>query len=120
MPSPQRPFRESNLDGSPIRDLKLAIADTRLAPVIDEFRAELRARGLTKITPTVYLSTEWGVSFGTVAVGIPFYMARPELTELHDEEVGHIEGFNQADIPRYLRHGIGHVLHYHDTLYTYA
>jgi putative zinc-binding metallo-peptidase len=117
MPSPQRPFRESNLYGSPIRDLKLAIADTRLAPVIDEFRAELRARGLTKITPTFYLSTEWGVSFGTVAVGIPFYLARPELTELHDEEVGHIEGFNHADILRYLRHEMGHVLNYAYKLY---
>ena len=117
MASPQRPFRESNLYGSPIRDLKLAISDTRLAPVIDEFRAELNARGLTKITPTFYLSTEWGVAFGTVAIGIPFYLARPELTELHDEEVGHIEGFNHADILRYLRHEMGHVLNYAYKLY---
>jgi hypothetical protein len=117
MASPQRPFRESNLYGSPIRDLKLAISDTRLAPVIDEFRAELNARGLTKITPTFYLSTEWGVAFGTVAIGIPFYLARPELTELHDEEVGHIEGFNHADILRYLRHEMGHALNYAYKLY---
>jgi Putative zinc-binding metallo-peptidase len=117
MASPQRPFRESNLYGSPIRDLKLSISDTRLAPVIDEFRAELNARGLTKITPTFYLSTEWGVAFGTVAIGIPFYLARPELTELHDEEVGHIEGFNHADILRYLRHEMGHVLNYAYKLY---
>jgi hypothetical protein len=117
MASPQRPFRESNLYGSPIRDLQLAITDTRLAPVIDEFRAELNARGVTKITPTFYLSTEWGVAFGTVAVGIPFYLARPELTELHGEEVGHIEGFNHADILRYLRHEMGHVLNYAYKLY---
>jgi hypothetical protein len=117
MASPQRPFRESNLYGAPIRDLRLSIADTRLAPVIDEFRGELNARGLTKITPTFYLSTEWGVSFGTVAVGIPFYLARPELTELHGEEVGHIEGFNGADILRYLRHEMGHVLNYAYKLY---
>ena len=74
-------------------------------------------RGLTKITPTFYLSTEWGVAFGTVAIGIPFYLARPELTELHDEEVGHIEGFNHADILRYLRHEMGHVLNYAYKLY---
>jgi hypothetical protein len=117
MASPQRPFRESNLYGSPIRDLQLAITDTRLAPVIDEFRAELNARGLTKITPTFYLSTEWGVAFGTVAIGIPFYLARPELTDLHGEEVGHIEGFNHADILRYLRHEMGHVLNYAYKLY---
>jgi hypothetical protein len=117
MASPQPPFRESNLYGAPIRDLQLSIADTRLAPVIDEFRSELNSRGLTKIAPTFYLSTEWGVSFGTVAIGIPFYLARPELTELHGEEVGHIEGFNRADILRYLRHEMGHVLNYAYKLY---
>jgi hypothetical protein len=112
-----RPFRESNLFGAPIRDLELAIDDTRLAPVIAEFRAELAAAGITKVSPRFYLSTEWGVPFGTVAIGIPFYLARPELTELHGEEVGHIEGFNGADILRYLRHEMGHVINYAYRLY---
>jgi len=118
MPAPERPFRESNLYGSPIRDLELSIAETRLAPVVDEFRRELESRGLTKVTPAFYLSTEWGVAFGTVAIGIPFYLARPELTELHGEEVGHIEGFNHADILRYLRHEMGHVVNYAYKLYN--
>src|SRR5688572_1535358 len=112
-----RSFRESNLYGSPIRDLQLAIEDTRLAPVIDEFRAELARLGIAKVTPTFYLSTEWGVSFGTVAIAIPFYLARPELTELHGERVGHIEGFNGPDILRYLRHEMGHVINYAYRLY---
>ena len=110
-------FRESNLFGSPIRDLGLAIEDTRLAPVIEKFRAELASLGIAKVTPSFYLSTEWGVPFGTVAVAIPFYLARPELTELHGEEVGHIEGFNEADILRYLRHEMGHVVNYAYKLY---
>lgn len=110
-------FRESNLFGAPIRDLELAIEDTRLAPVVEEFRAELAALGITKVAPRFYLSTEWGVVFGTVAVGIPFYLARPELTELHGEEVGHIEGFNRTDILRYLRHEMGHVINYAYRLY---
>jgi hypothetical protein len=112
-----RSFRESNLFGSPIKDLALAIENTRLAPVVDEFRAELAQMGLTKITPGFYLSTEWGVPFGTVAIAIPFYLARPELTELHGEEVGHIEGFDRADILRYLRHEMGHVVNYAYKLY---
>ena len=37
--------------------------------------------------------------FGTVVIGIPFYLARPELTDLHGEEVGHIEGFNEQRHP---------------------
>jgi hypothetical protein len=113
----ERSFRESNLYSAPIRDLSLAIADTRLAPVVDEFRAELAKLGIAKVTPSFYLSTEWGVAFGTVAIGIPFYLARPELTELHGEEVGHIEGFDGADILRYLRHEMGHVVNYAYKLY---
>ena len=116
MSSSQR-FRESNLYGAPIKDLGLTIDGTRLAPVIDEFRAELAACGITKVVPRFHLSTEWGVPFGTVVIGIPFYLARPELTDLHGEEVGHIEGFNHADILRYLRHEMGHVMNYAYKLY---
>jgi hypothetical protein len=117
MSSSQR-FRESNLYAAPIKDLGLKIDGTRLAPVIDEFRAELAARGIVKVVPRFHLSTEWGVPFGTVVIGIPFYLARPELTELHGEEVGHIEGFNHADILRYLRHEMGHVVNYAYKLYN--
>lgn len=116
MSSSQR-FRESNLYGAPIKDLGLTIDGTRLTPVIDEFRAELAARGITRVVPRFHLSAEWGVPFGTVVIGIPFYLARPELTTLHGEEVGHIEGFNHADILRYLRHEMGHVINYAYKLY---
>lgn len=118
MAETSRPFRESNLYGAPIRDLQLAIDDTRLAPVIERFRRELELAGVTKVAPAFYLSTEWGVPFGTVAIGVPFYLARPELTELHGEEVGHIEGFNETDILRYLRHEMGHVVNYAYKLYA--
>ena len=111
------PFRESNLFRVPIRDLALAIEGTRLAPLIDQFRKELADLGITAVTPRFHLSTEWGVPFGTVVIGIPFYLARPELLELHREEVGHIEGFNEADILRYLRHEMGHVVNYAYQLY---
>lgn len=109
-------FRESNLFGAPIRDLGLKIAGTRLEPVIDEFREELAKSGI-KVVPRFHLSTEWGVPFGTVVIGIPFYLAHPDLTALHGEQVGHIEGFNRADILRYLRHEMGHVMNYAYKLY---
>src|SRR5439155_13267630 len=38
-------------------------------------------------------------------------------TELHGEEVGHIEGLSRADILRYLRHEMGHVVNYAYKLY---
>jgi hypothetical protein len=110
-------FRETNLFEAPIRDLRLDIEQTALAPLIDEFRQELAAKSIRRLTPKFHFSTEWGVPFGTVVIGIPFYLARPELTELHGEEVGHIEGLGKADILRYLRHEMGHVVNYAYKLY---
>jgi hypothetical protein len=110
-------FHESTLGATPIRELGLRIAGTRLAPILDEFRTELEAVGLTRVRPRFYLSTEWGVPFETVAIAIPFYLARPDLTALHAERVGHVEGFDRADILRYLRHEMGHVVNYAYRLY---
>jgi hypothetical protein len=110
-------FEPSKLIATPIRDLHLTIEGTRLEPLIERFREELKQSGIVRVRPRFYLSTEWGVPFGTVAIAVPFYLARPDLTELHAERVGHIEGFNPADIRRYLRHEMGHVVNYAYRLY---
>ncbi len=110
-------FQESNLWSTPIRDLGLTIEGTRLEPIILQFEEELRRVGLTRVRPRFYLSTEWGVPFQTVAIAIPFYLAHPDLTALHAERVGHVEGFDRADILRYLRHEMGHVVNYAYCLY---
>jgi Putative zinc-binding metallo-peptidase len=110
-------FHESNLWSTPIRDLGLTIAGTRLEPIIVEFKNELERIGLTRVRPRFYLSTEWGVPFETVAIAIPFYLARPDLTALHREQVGIVEGFDRRDILRYLRHEMGHVVNYAYRLY---
>ena len=110
-------FHESNLWSTPIRDLDLTIEGTRLEPLLAEFQEELRRVGLTRVRPRFYLSTEWGVPFETVAIAIPFYLARPELTALHVERTGHLEGFDRTDILRYLRHEMGHVVNYAYRLY---
>lgn len=102
---------------TPIRDLALQIGGTRLEPLVQRLQDELLAKGITLLKPRFHLSTEWGVPFGSITVGIPFYLATAELTALHDEEVGHIEGFDQADILRYLRHEMGHVVNYAYKLY---
>src|SRR5688500_15396909 len=110
-------FQESNLWSTPIRDLGLTIEGTRLEPILAEFEEELRQAGINRVRPRWYLSTEWGVPFETIAIAIPFYLARPDLTALHAEKVGHIEGFNRTDILRYLRHEMGHVVNYAYKLY---
>jgi hypothetical protein len=110
-------FHESNLWSTPIRDLGLTIEGTRLEPILAEFIEEVRQAGITRVRPRFYLSTEWGVPFETIAIAIPFYLARPDLTALHAERVGHVEGFDRADILRYLRHEMGHVVNYAYRLY---
>jgi hypothetical protein len=96
--------------------LKLELAGTPLEPIVAEFQREVRERGI-RVQPRCYLSTEWGVPFGTIALGIPFYLARPDLLELHGKEVGHVEGTDPTDILRYLRHEMGHVVNYAYKLY---
>ncbi len=106
------PFRESNWSTVPIRDLGLTVAGTPLEPILGEFRRELEQVGIVRLRPRFYLSTEWGVPFGTVAIAIPFYLARPELLELQERNTGHVEGLSKRDILRYLRHEMGHVINY--------
>src|SRR5262245_45298935 len=96
----------------PIRELGLAIPGTPLEPVLAEFAGELQCAGVTRVKPVFHLSTEWGVVEGTVAIGIPFYLAHPELTKFHAEHVGFVEGFSRSEILRYLRHEMGHVVNY--------
>ena len=111
-------FREGTaLWQTPIRDLGLRIEGSALEPVLAAFRAELIERGLGRIAPRFYLSTEWGVPEDTISIAIPFYLARPELTARHAEQVGHVEGATQADLLRYLRHEMGHVVNYAYELY---
>ena len=113
-------FHEAHLQRLPIRDLGLDISGTRLAPLVEQFRDELRAVGLLRLVPRFYLSTEWGVPFGTIAIAIPFYLSRPELATLHAERTGMVEGFDGADLLRYLRHEMGHVVNYAYKLYERA
>ncbi|MBA3660066.1 MAG: hypothetical protein H0W67_10755 [Gemmatimonadales bacterium] len=110
-------FHEGNLWSTPIRDLGLRIEGTRLEPIITEFERELESVAITRLRPRCYLSTEWGVPFETIAIAIPFYLARPDLTALHAERDGYVEGFDRADILRYLRHEMGHVVNYAYKLY---
>jgi hypothetical protein len=101
----------------PIQSLGLTITGTPLEPILAGFARELERVGLTRIKPVFYLTTEWGVPFETIAIGIPFYLASPVLTQLHAQRHGHVEGASRHDILRYLRHEMGHVVNYAYRLY---
>jgi hypothetical protein len=117
MAAPDPKFQESNLRNTQIRDLGLQIEGTRLEPIVERFQKELDAIGFTKLRPHLYLSTEWGVPFQTVSIGIPFYLARPELVAIQAERAVLVEGASDEDILKYLRHEMGHVVNYAYRLY---
>jgi Putative zinc-binding metallo-peptidase len=116
-----RPERSAVHEATPgstaLRDLGLSLAGTPLEALIQDFGKELAAKGVTRVLPRYYLSTEWGVPFGTISLAIPFYLARIDLTALHAERGGYVEGTDPADILRYLRHEAGHVVNYAYRLY---
>ncbi len=114
---PETPFHESRFLSTPIRDLGLTIAGTPLEPVIAQFQQELERAGIRRLKPDFHLSTEWGVAFGSISIGIPFYLARPEVMAVHAERVGHLEGAGRLELLRYLRHEMGHVVSYAYKLY---
>jgi len=105
-------FAESSHASTPIRDLGLSIDGSPLKPILDEFERELETAGIRRLRPKFYLSTEWGVPDGTIAMAIPFYLAHPELTSMQATRAGYVEGTGRADILRYLRHEMGHVVNY--------
>jgi len=100
-----------------ICDFDLRIEGGPLDRVIERFRRELNDLGITKLNPSFYLSDEWGVSEGTVAIGIPFYLADERLRQVTKIKSGVVEGKDDEDILRYLRHEMGHVVNYAYRLY---
>ncbi len=107
----------SEVLGRRICDFLLTIDESPLAPVIRRFQEELLGRGIDKLKPVFYLTDEWGVPDGTVAIGIPFYLADPALRRVHEARVGLVEGTDDEDLLRYLRHEMGHVVNYAYRLY---
>lgn len=110
----------SRLLATPICDLQLAIKGSLIEALIAAFMEELKQAGIIRLKPHFYLSTEWGVPFGSISVSIPFYLTRSELIRLHVEQAGFLEGAGRGDFLRYLRHEMGHVVNYAYRLYDRA
>ncbi len=114
------PFHENRFLATPIRDLGLTITGTPLSELITEFQRELERVGIRRLKPDFYLTTEWGVPFESISIGIPFYVARSELVDVHARHVGHLEGVGRVELLRYLRHEMGHVVNYGYRLFEQA
>ena len=72
MPTQEFATGAANLLQTPIHQLGLKIAGSRLEPILAEFQQELARVGLRRLRPHFYLSTEWGVPFDTLAVAMSY------------------------------------------------
>ncbi|HXZ34303.1 MAG TPA: putative zinc-binding metallopeptidase [Terriglobales bacterium] len=95
--------------GKPIRELGLKIQGSPLERFVQQLYGELEAKKLIKFRPAVYLTDEWGCPSGEPIIGIPFYLAHPQLAQL-EKETNDLE--EPQEIMMYLRHEAGHAFNY--------
>jgi hypothetical protein len=97
-----------------ISDLGLRIEASPLEPLIAELYHELDAKGL-ELKPPIYLSDEWGCPEGVPVIGVPFYLANPNLSRIESEIEENLEPPEESMM--YLRHEAGHAFNYAYKLY---
>ncbi|HTZ57962.1 MAG TPA: putative zinc-binding metallopeptidase [Acidobacteriaceae bacterium] len=101
----------------PIRELGLKLEGSAVERFVQRLYRELQAKGLHKFRPHCYLTDEWGCPSGEPVVGIPFYLASAELSQL-EHEMNDLE--DDREIMMYMRHEAGHAFNYAYQLYKSA
>jgi putative zinc-binding metallo-peptidase len=99
---------------SRISDLHLKIEGSELEPLIHRLYDELDRAGL-EFKPPIYLTDEWGCPEGVPIIGVPFYLAHPQLSRIEKEIVENLETPDETMM--YLRHEAGHAFNYAYVLY---
>ncbi|MFN0062410.1 MAG: putative zinc-binding metallopeptidase [Myxococcaceae bacterium] len=97
-----------------IKDLQLHLTGTPLERHIQRLYAEVETHGVS-LRPPCYLSDQWGCPSGVPVIGIPFYLADPNLERLEEELGSGLE--TDQEIMMYLRHEAGHAFNYAYRLY---
>ena len=98
----------------PICELGLKLEGSALEPFVQQLYRELDRKKLAKFRPDFYLTDEWGCPSGEPVIGLPFYLARPDLSLL-EKQVNDLEEPNE--IMMYVRHEAGHAFNYAYKLY---
>ena len=100
--------------GKPIRDLGLKLEGSPVEQFVHRLYAELDSKGLAKFRPGFYLTDEWGCPSGEPIIGVPFYLANPDLAAF-EKEMNDLE--DKREIMMYFRHEAGHAFNYAYKLY---
>jgi hypothetical protein len=92
-----------------ISDLGLKIEGSAVEKFVQQLYRELEQKKIIKFRPPCYLTDEWGCPSGEPTIGIPFYLARPDLAQIERE---HNDLEDSREIMKYLRHEAGHAFNY--------
>jgi hypothetical protein len=98
----------------PIKELGLKLEGSPLERYVQKLYRELERKGFRRFRPLCYLSDEWGCPSGEPVIGIPFYLADPQLARL-EKAMNDLE--DEREIMMYLRHEAGHAFNYAYALY---
>ena len=90
-------------------DLGLAIEGSSVEKFVKQLYRELEQKKILKFRPACYLTDEWGCPSGEPVIGIPFYLARPDVAQI-EKENNDLE--SDREIMMYLRHEAGHAFNY--------
>lgn len=90
-------------------DLPIHSSGRLLEGRIKRLYDELDERGL-RFRPRVWLSDEWFSPDGVPGFAIPFYLAHPRLMKLERRQMLEVEGGNEKQCLRIMRHETGHAL----------
>jgi hypothetical protein len=98
-----------------VSELGLRVEGSPVEKYVHQLYHELDRRGFKKFRPVCYLTDEWGCPDQQPVLGIPFYLADPNLRKL-ESAVDQLE--DERQIMMYMRHEAGHVFNYAYSLYT--
>jgi len=108
-PDGAAPTEPPSLLNARICDLGLTIEGSGVDRFVQQLYRELEDKRIMKFRPVCYLTDEWGCPSGEPTIGIPFYLARPDLAQI-ERENNDLE--DTREIMKYLRHEAGHAFNY--------
>jgi len=92
-----------------LKDLRVTVRGTWLEGQLHHLYDELGQRGLL-LKPHAWISDEWFSPKSTPGIAIPFYLTHPRLMQLERKMILEVEGGNERDCQRILRHEAGHTV----------
>ena len=109
------PPEVKELLGKRIKELGLRLEGSPVERFVQQLYRELDRKSLRRFRPICYLTDEWGCPSGEPVIGIPFYLASPQVASL-EKLMNDLE--DEREIMMYLRHEAGHAFNYSHVLYT--